>query len=96
VDFVNAVGLCAWSAGTPVFVSLKLLSTLIAAQYDCDPRDLFEKNRLYLWGSCQAFFSGALARASKLGVEEARAALVAHTKLSTSQLHKMLRWQEVA
>ena len=88
VEFVNSVGLCAWSAGTPlpsvaeqtpwgdqamlhtwfwkddlhierrlyygllwgaskpVFVSLKLLPDLIAAQGDCDPRDLYEKNRL--------------------------------------------------
>lgn len=35
-----------WGAGTPVFVSLDLLPTLIAAQGDCDPRDLYEKNRL--------------------------------------------------
>ena len=88
VDFVNTVGLCAWSAGTPlpsvaeqtpwgdqamlhtwfwkddlhiekrlyygqlwgagtpVFVSLTHLPALIAAQGDCDPRDLYEKNRL--------------------------------------------------
>jgi hypothetical protein len=35
-----------WGTGTPIFVSLKCLPFLIAAQGDCDPRDLFEKNRL--------------------------------------------------
>ena len=125
---------------------------MIAAQGDCDPHDLFEKNRLtrvalslyehieahghtakkhlpyppktsqtpplvqlqqhflitkvgltgrtrgsygYLWGSCQEFFPDAFVRASKLEVSEARAALVAHTNLSETQLKKMLRWQEV-
>jgi hypothetical protein len=35
-----------WGAGTPVFISLSLLPTLIAAQGDCDPRELYDKNRL--------------------------------------------------
>ena len=35
-----------WGAGVPVFASLALLPTLIAAQGDCDPRDLYEQGRL--------------------------------------------------
>ena len=35
-----------WGAGVPIFASLELLPTLIAAQGDCDPRDLYEKGRL--------------------------------------------------
>jgi len=35
-----------WGAGVPVFASLALLPALIAAQGDCDPRDLYEKGHL--------------------------------------------------